>query len=113
MLLKPRVREGAHWREPERQRPPDFPVFKRKGLEELTPTFGTAVPPRGLSGVLRQVAYDIPEDRVRHVLLLLLSDQVDVLESRLFDRSVDVLSRVLGVVGGSRLRGRRAPTREK
>ncbi|WP_309896598.1 hypothetical protein [Archangium sp.] len=83
MLLKPRRRPGAHWKEPERQRPPDVPVLKRKERDELTPTFGTALPPRGLSGVLKRVAYELPEHSVRHVLLLLLSDRVDVVESRL------------------------------
>src|SRR4029450_5595828 len=52
MLLKPQVREGAHWEQPERQPEPDIPVLKRAELEELTPAFGTAAPPRGLSGVL-------------------------------------------------------------
>jgi hypothetical protein len=83
MLLRPEVREGAHWEKPERQRPPDAPVLKRAELDELTPTFGTALPPRGLSGLLKRVAYEIAEHRVRHVLLLLMSDRVDVVESRL------------------------------
>ncbi len=81
--LKPRVRGGAHWEEPERQRPPDVPVLKRVELDELTPTFSTAIPPRGLSGLMRRLAYDTPEHLVRHVLLLLLADRVDVVESRL------------------------------
>jgi hypothetical protein len=84
MLLKPRRRPGAHWKEPERQQPPDdVPVLKRAELDELTPTFSTALPPKGLSGLLKRVAYDLPEHSVRHVLLLLLSDRVDVVESRL------------------------------
>ncbi|HEX8440055.1 hypothetical protein [Archangium sp.] len=83
MHQKPKVRTGAHWKEPERQPPPGFPVLKRVELDELTPTFGTAAPPKGLSGLLRRVAYDIPEHRVRHVLLLLMADRVDVVESRL------------------------------
>ena len=106
MLLKPQVREGAHWEQPERQPKPDFPVLKRAALEELTPAFGTAAPPRGLSGVLRRVAYGLPEHRVRHVMLLLLADRVDVVESRLRGRPVQSLGAVLGLVGGGWLLGR-------
>ncbi len=109
MLLKPQVREGAHWEEPERQPPPDVPVLKRVELQELTPTFSTAVPPRGLSGVLRRVAYGIPEHLVRHVMLLLLADRVDVVESRLLRSPVQSLSAVLGMVGGGWLLSRLRP----
>jgi hypothetical protein len=57
-------------------------VFKRRGLDELTPVFGTAQPPHGLSGVLRRIAYHVPEHRARHWALLLMADRIDVLESR-------------------------------
>jgi hypothetical protein len=30
----------------------DVKVFKRVGLEEMTPVFGTCQPPRGLSGLI-------------------------------------------------------------
>ncbi|QRN97810.1 hypothetical protein JRI60_01620 [Archangium violaceum] len=106
MLLKPEVREGAHWEAPERQRLPDVPVLKRAELKELTATFSTAVPPRGLSGVLRRVAYGIPEHLVRHVMLLLVADRVDVVESRLRRGPIQSLSAVLGVVGGGWLLSR-------
>jgi len=106
MLLKPEPRGGAHWDRPERQPPPDFPVLKRAELDELTPAFGTAAPPKGLSGVLRRVAYAIPENRVRHVMLLLVADRVDVLESRLLGSPAKTLGTVLGMVGGGWLLGR-------
>jgi hypothetical protein len=44
--------------------------------------FGTAQPPRGLSGVLRRRAYLLPEHHTRHWLWLLLADRIDVLEHR-------------------------------
>jgi hypothetical protein len=100
MLLKPEVRGGAHWKWPERQPEPEVPVLKRESLSHLTPVFGTAVPPRGLSGLLRRVAYDIPEHLVRHVGLLLLADRVDALESRFRTRPVRTLGTVLALVGG-------------
>ena len=100
MQLTPRVRGGAHWKQPERQPAPDVRVFKRAELDELTPVFSTANPPHGLSGLLRRVAYDIPEHRVRHVALLLLADRVDSLGSRLSTRPLRALGVVLGAVGG-------------
>ena len=100
MLLKPRVREGAHWKQPERQSPPEVPVLKRAELEELTPVFSTALPPKGLSGVLRRKAYALPEHYVSHVALLLLADRVDSLESSLRTRPVKLLGPVLGLVSG-------------
>lgn len=77
--LPPRPVDGAHWTEPERQPDPGH-VLKRKDLPELTPVFGTSVPPRGLSGVLRRAAYRIAEHRASHWLLLLFADRVDALE---------------------------------
>jgi len=60
-------------------------IFKRVGLNDLTPVFGTSQPPRGLSGVLRSFAYRIPEHKASHWGLLLLSDRVDIIEGLLLD----------------------------
>jgi hypothetical protein len=79
LVAPPKPVDGAHWREPDRQ-PPSSVVTKRIELAHLTPVFGTAQPPRGLSGALRRVAYTIPEHRPRHWMLLMLADRVDVLE---------------------------------
>lgn len=106
MLLEPEPREGAHWEQPERQPEPDVPVLKRVELDELTPAFGTAVPPKGVSGMLRRMAYGVPEHKVRHVALLLLADRVDVMESRLRRQPLRTLGAVLGLVGGGWLVGR-------
>ncbi len=70
---------AAHWTEPARQPDPGW-VLKRKGLDQLTPVFGTAVPPRGLSGALRRAAYRIADHENAHWMLLLLADRVDALE---------------------------------
>lgn len=78
----PRPSPGAYWHTPERQRK-RFGHLKRKGLDELTPVFGNTIPPRGASGIMRRIAYRIPEHRARHWTLLLMADRVDVLEGRL------------------------------
>lgn len=82
MEAEPAIDPGAHWRQPERQWV-RRKHYKRKGLAHLTPVFGNAVPPRGLSGVMRRVAYGIPEHKARHWGLLIAADRVDVLEGRL------------------------------
>lgn len=46
----------------------------------ITPLFGTGAPPRGLSGVLRRLAFKTTENDIRHWLLLLLADRVNMVE---------------------------------
>ncbi len=69
----------AHWTTPDRQEP-TVRVLTGAGIA-LTPVFGTAQPPKGISGAIRRVAYAIPDYRVRHWGLLLLADRVDWVES--------------------------------
>jgi hypothetical protein len=76
-------RTGAHWEFPERQ-PETWP--RERSIEHafLTPVFGTAQPPRGLSGAIRRFSYArYSEGRVAHWLLLVLADRVDAWESHL------------------------------
>ncbi len=58
-------------------------MFKHSGRKQLPPVYGTAQPPRGLSGLLRKTAYSYPDHLVRHWMVLLLADRVDVWEHRL------------------------------
>ena len=97
METEPRPVGHAHWDRPERQRQ-TVEVFKRATLDQITPVFGTAVPPRGASGAIRRLAYRIPEHRLSHWALLLLGDRVDVLEHR-FGRALPILA-PLALVGG-------------
>ena len=80
----PRPFAQAHWITPARQAA-TVTVLKRAGLERLTPVFGTAEPPHGLSGKLRRAAYAVPDHLTRHWLLLMLADRVDVIESGVSD----------------------------
>jgi hypothetical protein len=72
---------AVRWNEPDRMSPVPW-VTKRMELDRLTPVYSTALPPRGVSGVLRRIAYNIPESHPRHWATLLLADRVDVLEHR-------------------------------
>jgi hypothetical protein len=70
---------GAHWEEPDRQEP-TVKVLVSTEHKGLTPVFGTAQPPSGISGVLRQIAFKYSEGRKLHWMLLLLADRVNVIE---------------------------------
>jgi hypothetical protein len=76
---------GAHWQEPERQIPM-LPVLKHALLEEPTPVFSSAQPPRGLSGALRRVAYSVPDHRAGHWVILRIADRIDIVEGNLGQR---------------------------
>jgi hypothetical protein len=72
---------GAHRRLPDRQ-PENSPRERSIEHQFLTPVFGTAQPPRGLSGRLRNLAYARwSEGRNAHWLALIAADRVDVYES--------------------------------
>jgi len=51
----------------------------------ITPVFGTATPPSGLSGVIRRRAFRHSENDLRHWLMLLFADRVNVVEGLLDD----------------------------
>ena len=72
--LPPLARQAAHGT-----------ILRSAERAGLTPVFGTSVPPAGLSGQLRRLAYRGPEDRMRRWLLLTLADRVDVGEGLLSD----------------------------
>ena len=58
-----------------------------QSIERPSPSavFGTTVPPSGLSGLIRRVAFRYSENRYRHWLPLLLADRVQVVEGVLDD----------------------------
>jgi hypothetical protein len=52
---------------------------------DLTPVFGASVPPHGLSGMLRDYAYQFGEASNRHWMTLILADRIDVAEHLIGD----------------------------
>lgn len=72
---------NAHWDFPERQ-PQKWEREMSPEHGILPPVFGTACPPRGVSGAIRKYAYTLSEGRTSHWMLLMLADRIDVLESR-------------------------------
>jgi hypothetical protein len=74
---------GAHWDFPERQ-PEKWPRERSVEHKFLTPVFGTACPPSGISGAIRRHAYRrYSEGRAAHWLLLLFADRVDAIENHM------------------------------
>jgi hypothetical protein len=74
---------GAHWEFPDRQ-PEKWPRERSIEHKFLTPVFGTACPPTGLSGAIRRFSYaKYSEGRAAHWLLLLFADRVDAVENHL------------------------------
>jgi hypothetical protein len=88
---------GAWWDRPPQQR--GMEALSRQGLRAATPVFGTAQPPRLVSGLLRRAAYRIPEHRSSRWALLLAGDRLDVLEHRL-GRNLWILPAALGLAAG-------------
>lgn len=64
---------------------PRIKIHKSPEHRHLTVTFGTSCPPKGLSGLLRDLAYKFSEGRMSHWLILLAADRVDVAESFVID----------------------------
>jgi hypothetical protein len=85
---------GAHWAEPQRQTRGGEKHLHRAGLDDLTHVFGTAQPPRGVSGMLRKAAYRVPEHYGRHWMMLMAADRIDVLEGRLGETLADPMERI-------------------
>jgi hypothetical protein len=76
--------QGYSWSRPPQQ-PAETEVLHSNERFNLTAVFGAAHPPRGLSGVLRRVAFRYGEGTYGHWLLLLLADRINVVEGVMDD----------------------------
>lgn len=67
----------------------------------ITPVFGTSAPPSGLSGVIRRRAFRRSESDLRHWMLLLMADRVNVVEGLLQDAATSrkLRTAAIGAVG--------------
>ena len=65
----------------------------------ITQVFGTVQPPSGLSGMIRRAAFKASENDLRHWLLLLLADRVNVVEGIADDLARGHVPNVLGEMG--------------
>lgn len=71
--------QGLHWEQPEQQ-PQRIELLRSIERPDIPPVFGTSVPPRGVSGAIRRRAFRHSENDLRHWMMLLLADRVNVVE---------------------------------
>ena len=64
-----------------------------------SPLFGSAQPPSGLSGMIRRGAFKLTENDVRHWLLLILADRVNMVEGIAEDLARGHVPNILGEMG--------------
>lgn len=55
-------------------------VLQSTERQSMTPLFGSTLPPSGLSGSLRRLAFRYSENDLRHWLVLLFADRVNMVE---------------------------------
>jgi hypothetical protein len=79
---------------------PTVKVFHSNERPGLTPVFGTAQPPSGVSGMLRGAAFRFSENDLRHWLMLLFADRVNVVEGIIDDLAHGHVPNVFKEMGG-------------
>jgi hypothetical protein len=80
--IKKRTNEehkGYSWKRPPQQ-PIDIEVLHSIERPNVSAVFGTAMPPSGLSGMIRRLAFKQSENEYGHWLPLILADRVNVVE---------------------------------
>jgi hypothetical protein len=76
--------DNVHWDAPSQQEP-TVKIYHSTERPGITPVFGTSTPPSGLSGMMRDLAFKYSENDLRHWLILLAADRVNVGEGLLSD----------------------------
>jgi hypothetical protein len=75
-------------------------VFHSTERPGITPVFGTSAPPSGLSGLLRGVAFRYSENDLRHWLILMAADRINVGEGLLQDLAHGHVPDIFREMGG-------------
>jgi len=81
------------------QQPERVEVLVSPERPGITPIFGTGQPPSGLSGMIRRLAFKSTENDIRHWLLLLLADRVNMVEGIADDLARGHVPNILGEMG--------------
>lgn len=96
---RPARLQHVHFEEMPPQKP-NVDVLHSAERPGLTPVFGSTLPPRGASGALRRFAFGYSENDLRHWLLLLAADRVDVVEGLVSDLAHGHVPRLYAETGG-------------
>jgi hypothetical protein len=76
--------ERSNWKRPYLQYTRSE-ILKSTERPHLSAVFGTRIPPKGISGMLRRKAYKSSENMFRHWFLLILADRVDIVSGSIRD----------------------------
>lgn len=90
----------VHWSDIEPQQSRDVKVFHSTERPGLTPVYGTAQPPRGLSGLMRKGAFRFSENDLRHWFILMAADRVDMVEGIVEDLAHGHVPNIFAEMGG-------------
>ena len=82
------------------QQPVNVEILHASERPGITPLFGTPLPPKGLSGVMRRHAFRHSENDLRHWLMLLAADRVDMVEGLVSDLARGHVPRIYAETGG-------------
>lgn len=89
---------GRHWQRPPQQQS-DVEILQSIEHVQRPAVFGTAVPPSGLSGMLRRAAFNWSESRWTHWLMLMAADRINVVEGVLADIGRGKIPNIPGELG--------------
>lgn len=81
------------------QQPVSVELLKSNERPRISTVFGTAVPPSGLSGMIRRYAFKHSEDRYRHWIPLILADRVNAWEGIFEDLRKGTIPNILAERG--------------
>lgn len=82
------------------QQPRTVEVLHSTERPGMTPVFGTTVPPSGVSGMLRRGAFRYSENDLRHWLMLLFADRVNMVEGIIDDLAHGHVPNIYAEMGG-------------
>lgn len=99
MWKRPEGGTGAHWDRPVQQEM-KFKEFHSIERPDMTRVFGTSVPPKYLSGYLRQIAFRYSEGSWAHWFTLILADRVNMVEGLFDDLAHGHVPNVFSEMGG-------------
>ena len=91
--------DNVHWDHPEQQ-VQTVEVLHSIERPGITPIFSSAAPPSGISGWMRKAAFKYSESDLRHWLLLLLADRVNVGEGLVQDLAQGHVPNIFAEMGG-------------
>lgn len=99
MARMPARLEGAH-SHPPAQQPQTVEILQSIERPSMTPLFSTPRPPSAISGMLGRVAFKYTESDLRHWMLLLFADRVNVVEGLGADLKWGHIPNIFAEMGG-------------